>query len=172
MRAPVPSLLVVVGALLVTSPAIAAGKDFGAGKRITLSVHKADVQSVLRLLCDKARVNLVMGEDVKGQVTLQLRDTPLADALDVVLASNGLGSEQRGNILRVAPLKQLQDEAEAQARLKKARRDAGPLVTTLIPVNYANAKDMAPLVKESLSERGSVSVDARTNSLIVRDVAP
>ena len=83
-----------------------------------------------------------------------------------------MGSERRGNILRVAPLKQLEEEANQRARLAKARELEGPLVTHIIPVNYANAQALAPLVKETLSERGSVSVDARTNSLIVRDVEP
>jgi type IV pilus assembly protein PilQ len=78
--------------------------------------------------------------------------------------------EKRGNILRVAPLKVLQEEAEALARLKKAKAESAPLRTFFIPVNYANAADMAQHVKAVLSPRGSVSVDARTNTLIVTDV--
>lgn len=78
--------------------------------------------------------------------------------------------EQRGNILRVAPLKRLQEEAETLARLKEAKQEAAPLRTWLIPVNYAKASELMPQVKALLTPRGSVSVDARTNTLIVTDV--
>lgn len=167
------SLLAVLCVLAFAAPGLAtAGERFNPNKRIHLVVQRADVQSVLRLLCDEARLNLVMGDDVRGTVTLQLRDAPWQEVLALVLRSQNLGSEQRGNILRVAPLKQLQEEADARAKLAKAREIEGPLVTRIIPVNYANARDLAPLVKETLSERGSVSVDTRTNSLIIRDVEP
>jgi type IV pilus assembly protein PilQ len=156
--------------LLVPDAASAQGRAPLPKDKIHLNVHRADVQTVLRLLCDRARLNLVMGDDVKGTVTLQLRDVAWADALEMVLRSNSLGYEKKGGILRVAPLARLQEEALVREKLEKARRNAGPLTTYIIPINYGLAKDMAPLVKEQLSERGSVSVDARTNSLIIRDV--
>jgi type IV pilus assembly protein PilQ len=169
MRASLIALLCAL-CLSLPSAASAAGKNPLPSARINLNVQRADVQTVLRLLCERGRLNLVVGDDVRGTVTLQLRDVAWADALDMVLRSNGLGYEKKGNILRVATLKQLQEEANVREQLEKARQKAGPLTTFIIPVNYGSAKDMAPLVKEMLSERGSVSVDARTNSLIIRDV--
>lgn len=158
-------------ACLVALPAVAAAPEAPrTGKRISLQVQRADIQSVLRLLAETGRVNLVMGEDVRGTVTLHLRNVVWDEALDIVLRSNGLGAERSGNILRVAPLKVLKDEAEARVKLAELKKQERPLAVQIIPVNYARAADLAPHVKANLSERGSVSVDERTNSLIVRDV--
>jgi type IV pilus assembly protein PilQ len=95
---------------------------------------------------------------------------PWQDALDAVLASLGLGMEQMGTIIRVAPLKALQEEAKSRAAVKAARREVAPLATRIIPVNYARAEDLLPHVKALLSPRGTATFDARTNVLIVRDV--
>jgi type IV pilus assembly protein PilQ len=141
-------------------------------KRISIDVVRADIHDVLRLLAEKGGLNVVVADEVQGKVTLRLRDVPWRQALDTVLASHGLGQELRGNVLRVAPMKQLAEEAAALAKLKQAREDVAPLKTYLIPVNYALASDLLPQVKAQLSPRGSVSVDARTNTLIVTDVGP
>ncbi|HYH94623.1 secretin and TonB N-terminal domain-containing protein [Hyalangium sp.] len=141
-------------------------------KRITLDVVRADIHDVLRLLAEKGGLNVVVSDDVKGKVTLKLRNVPWRQALDTVLASNGLGQELRGNVLRVAPVKQLAEEAAARTQLKKAREEVAPLRTFLIPVNYANASELLPQVKAQLSPRGTASVDARTNTIIVTDVGP
>ncbi|AKI98835.1 Type IV pilus biogenesis protein PilQ [Archangium gephyra] len=153
---------------LAAAPAVA--KPPQEMKRISLDVTRANVHDVLRMLADKGRLNLVVSEEVQGTVTLKLRDVAWTEALDVVLASRGLGMERRGNILRVASLKTLQAEAEALVRLKEAREQAAPLRTWMIPVNYARASELLPHVRGLLSPRGSVSVDLRTNTLIVTDV--
>ena len=139
--------------------------------RITLEVQKADVHSVLRMFADLMHVNLVVGDDVHGAVTLSLRNVKVSEAFDVVLDSEGLGLEKSGDrIYRVAYAKQLAAEAEQRARTSDAKHRAAPLKTRLIPVNYASAADMVAQVKPLLSDRGTVSFDARTNTLIVRDV--
>jgi len=153
---------------LAAAPALA--RPPKEARRISLDVTKANVHDVLRLLADVGRMNLVVADEVQGTVTLTLRNVPWTQALDMVLRARGLGMEQRGNILRVAPLKTLQEEAETLARLKQAKAQTAPLRTWFIPVNYANASEMANHVKGVLSPRGSVSVDARTNTLIVTDV--
>lgn len=153
---------------LAALPALA--REPRESKRISLDVSKASVQDVLRMLADVGRLNLVAGEDVQGTVTLKLRDVPWTQALDVVLAARGLGMEKRGNILRVAPLKVLQEETEARGRLAQAREQLLPLRTWFVPLSYARAADMVPQVKPLLSARGSVSMDARTNTLIITDV--
>ena len=141
-----------------------------APKRVTFEFANADVHSVLRLFSEVGHFNLVTSEAVTGKVTVSLRNVPWDVALRAVLASKGLGVERTDNIVRVAPLSQLADEASERARLKRAQFETLPLKTTLIRVNYANASDMAQQVKQTLSSRGTVSVDTRTNTLIVRDV--
>jgi type II secretory pathway component HofQ len=151
--------------LLAASPALAAPPP-----RLTIEVARADIHNLLRLIADVSRLNIVVGEDVRGTVSLHLRNVPWTDALDAVLASLGLGMERMGAIVRVAPLKVLQEEAKARAAVKKARQEAAPLVTRIIPVSYARAEDLLPHVKALLSPRGAATYDARTNVLIVRDV--
>jgi type IV pilus assembly protein PilQ len=155
----------VVSCVLGSAPAFAQ-------KRITLEVQKAEVQSVLRVFAELMHLNLVVADDVAGQVTISLRNVRVGDAFQAVLQVRGLGYEkQAGNILRVAPLKTLTDEAEARAKLADAKLAAKSLETRLIPVSYADASELVPQVKALLSPRGTVSVDKRTNTLIVRDVA-
>ena len=89
---------------------------------------------------------------------------------DAELTSLGLGKERMGTIVRVAPLKVLEEEARTRATAKKAREEAAPLATRIIPVNYARAEELLPHVKALLSPRGTATFDARTNVLIVRDV--
>jgi type II secretory pathway component HofQ len=139
-------------------------------QRMNFDFHRADLHGVLRVLCEAGRVNLVMSEDVQGTVTLRLRNVAWSDALHAVLSVHQLGFERRGNIVRVAPLKQLNEEAKLAAELAKSRDDAAPLETHIIPVNYARASDLLPHVQSLLSPRGTVSVDVRTNVLIVRDI--
>ncbi|HZI16058.1 MAG TPA: secretin and TonB N-terminal domain-containing protein [Myxococcus sp.] len=161
----------VLALVLLGAPAslAAAPKE---GRRITLDVVRADLHNVLRMLADVGRLNLVVDDGVQGTVTLKLRDVPWRQALDTVLASKGLAGELQGSVLRVAPLKKLQEEAALRAQLKQSREEQAPLRTYFIPVNYARAADLLPHVQAQLSPRGSASVDARTNTLIVTDVEP
>lgn len=161
----------VAAIVLLSAQALADPPRYEA-KRITLDVVRADIHDVLRILAEKGGLNVVVSDEVQGKVTLRLRNVPWRQVLDTVLATNGLGHELRGNVLRVAPLKKLAEEAEARAKLKQSREDTAPLQTYIIPVNYAVASDLLPHVKAQLSPRGTVSVDARTNTLIVTDVGP
>lgn len=154
-------------ALLVTLSASAPQAEI---KKVSLEVQRADVHAVLQMFAELMKTNLVVSDEVQGTVTLKLRNIPVREALDVVLASKGLGMERRGSVIRVASLSRLTEEAQQRAALAKAREDSAPLVTTLVPVNYASAEAMAAQVRPMLSPRGSVSVDARTNTLIIRDV--
>ena len=143
-----------------------------AEKRITLEVQKADISSVLRVFAELMHVNLVVADDVQGQVTLSLRNVRVSDAFATVLQAKGLGYEKDGkNIYRVAPMAALAHEAQARAKLADAKLQSARLETRFIPVNYADAAELAPQVKALLSPRGTVSVDKRTNTLIIRDIA-
>lgn len=155
---------------LTLSLCLAATAFAKAPRRISLELSNADLVSVLRLFAEVGRFNLVTTEEVSGKVTLKLRNVPWDEAFRAVVASKGLGLEQDGSIVRVAPLAKLAEEAEARRRLKDAELATKPLTVRLIPVNYATAEEMAAQVKPFLSPRGSVTVDASTNTLIVRDV--
>ncbi len=141
------------------------------GRRIDLDLKDADIHNVLRLLADVGRVNIVTADDVQGTVTVRMRNIPWDQALDVVLQSKNLGMVQRGNIIRVAPLAQLEKEREMAIARRRQELQLAPLETRLIPVSYAQANDIQARARELLSNRGSIAVDARTNVLIVRDVA-
>ena len=140
------------------------------GRRVDLDFKDADIHNILRLLADVGGVNIVTADDVTGAVTIRMRNVPWDQALDVILQAKGLGMVRRGNLIRVAPLETLEREREAAIARQKQQEQLAPLETRLVPVSYANATELSPRVQELLSERGSVSVDERTNVLIVRDI--
>jgi type IV pilus assembly protein PilQ len=151
-------------------PGLGAGGRY-AGRRIDLDLKDADIHNVLRLLADVGRVNIVAADDVKGTVTIRMRNVPWDQALDIILQSKGLGITRQGNMIRVAPLERLEKEREMRIARQKQELQLAPLETRIIPVSYANAVDIQARAQDLLSSRGSIAVDERTNVLIVRDVA-
>ncbi|MCB9666964.1 MAG: type IV pilus secretin PilQ [Myxococcales bacterium] len=147
-----------------------AGQRAYIGRRIDLDFKDADIHNILRLLAEVGGVNVITSDDVTGAVTIRMRDVPWDQALELILQSKGLGMVRRGNIIRVAPLTTLEKEAEMALARSKQREQLAPLETRLIPVSYATAEELQPRINELLSARGSVSVDARTNVLVVRDL--
>jgi len=141
------------------------------GRRIDLDFNNADIHNILRLLAEVGGVNIVTSDDVSGAVTIRMRNVPWDQALEVILQAKGLGMVRRGNLIRVAPLESLEKERELAIARRKQLEELEPLETRLVPVSYATASDLEPRVEELISERGSVSVDERTNVLIVRDIA-
>jgi type IV pilus assembly protein PilQ len=141
------------------------------GRLIDLDLKNADIHNVLRLLSEVGNVNIITADDVGGSITIKMKSVPWDQALDVILNAKGLGMVRRGNLLRVAPLGVLEKEREMAIARQKQQIELAPLETRLIPVSYAQAQDLSPRVRSQLSNRGSVSVDGRTNILIVRDVA-
>ena len=141
------------------------------GRRIDLDLKDADVHNVLRLLADVGQVNIVTADNVSGTITIRMRNVPWDQALDVVLQAKGLGVVQRANMLRVAPLADLEKERELQIARRLQEVKLAPLETRLIPVSYAQASEIQERAKPLLSERGSIAVDERTNVMIVRDLA-
>lgn len=140
------------------------------GKRVSFEFKDIDIHNLLRVIAEVSKKNVVVADDVTGKVTIRLRNVPWDQALELILRSKGLGKEEMGNIIRVAPLKTLEEEAKIRESRNASLKRQEELVVQLIPVNYASAGDMANRVKDVLTERGSVTVDARTNVLIVRDV--
>ena len=146
------------------------GRRRYSGRRIDLDFKEANIHNILRLLSEVGNVNVVTADDVSGSVTIRMRNVPWDQALDVILKAKGLGMVRRGNLIRVAPAKVLELEREAEIAKQKQQIQLAPLETRLVPVSYATASELAPQVQELLSDRGKVSVDTRTNMLVVRDV--
>jgi type IV pilus assembly protein PilQ len=149
---------------------VATGRTRYVGKKVSFEFKDIDIHNLLRVIAEVSKKNIVVADDVAGKVTIRLRNVPWDQALDIILASKGLGKEEIGEIIRVAPLKTLEEEARSREERKKALRRQEELVVQLIPVNYAEAEKMSARVKDVLSERGTVAVDARTNTLVVRDI--
>ncbi len=140
------------------------------GRRIDLDFKDADIHNILRLLAEVGGVNIVTSDDVTGTVTIRMRNVPWDQALDVILQAKGLGMVRRGNLIRVALLVTLEKERELALARRKQNVDLAPLETRIVPVSYAAATDLMPRARELGSSRGTVSVDERTNVLIVRDI--
>jgi type IV pilus assembly protein PilQ len=141
------------------------------GRRIDLDLKDADIHNILRLLADVGHVNIVTGDDVNGNVTIRMRNVPWDEALDVVLQAKGLGMQRAGNLIRVAPMAQLNKERELRLAQLKQEMELTPIETRLIPVSYAHAGDLQQRAKDLLSPRGAMAVDERTNVIIARDIA-
>lgn len=142
------------------------------GQRISMDFKDADIQNVLRVLADVSGLNLIATDDVKGKVTLHLSDVPWDQALDLVLRSNRLEKTQEGNIVRISSVTRFKEEREALRAAMDAEKDVEPLKVHYNKVNYARADEaLIDKVKGVLTERGSVTFDDRTNTVIVRDIA-
>ncbi|MGH9887182.1 MAG: type IV pilus secretin PilQ, partial [bacterium] len=140
------------------------------GRRISLDFKDADIANILRLIAEVSDLNVIAGQEVTGKVTIRLVDVPWDQALDVILLTKGLGFVRIGNILRIAPVDTLKGEREARMQERRSREKLEDLVVKLQPVNFASAADLGKLVKRLLSTRGSVNVDKRTNTLIIKDI--
>lgn len=141
------------------------------GKRISIDFKNADIHDVLQLIADVSKVNIITADNVSGSITMKLRNVQWDKALDVILKTKNLGKEVLGNIIRIAPLQTLSEEYTARLEMKKKAEENIPMGVRLIPVNYARAEELVEQIKNLLTEkRGTVSVDVRTNVLIVKDV--
>lgn len=141
------------------------------GQRISFEFKDIDIHNLLRIFADISKKNVIVGDNVSGKVTIKLRNVPWDQALDIVLKSKGLDKEEFGNIIRIAPAKLLEDERRQAAEKAKMQVQLEPLKVRIIPINYATASGLADRVKDVLSDRGKLSVDARTNVIIVKDIA-
>jgi len=140
------------------------------GTKMTFDFQNADIHNVLRLIAEVSNLNIVAGDDVRGKITLRLRNVPWDQALDIILESKGLGKEQIGNVLRIAPKAKLKKEMQEKIASKKVVEKLEARITDYIPVNYTTAKDLVPKIKPLLSSRGTVTIDERTNTIIIKDI--
>ncbi|MFB9866797.1 type IV pilus secretin PilQ [Vreelandella sulfidaeris] len=157
------------------SPTQATGERFS-GERLSLNFQDIEVRSVLATLAEFTGLNLVASDSVTGRVTLNLNDVPWDQALALILQSQGLSSREQGNVIVVAPASELADLERQELEARNQRETLSPLVTEFIEIKYARAEDLAQLLRGGdgfglLTERGRVSVDNRTNTLLVQDTA-
>jgi type IV pilus assembly protein PilQ len=151
-----------------TSSLIGGGKY--SGRRISLDLQDADLINVLRLFAEVANLNMILSPDVKGKVTVRMVNIPWDQAMDIILRMNGLGYALEDNILRIASVAALTKEAEDETKAKEAKKKAEDLITRIVSINYAKAKEVEPTLKKSLSARGETVVDERTNTIIIKDI--
>ncbi len=143
------------------------------GKRISLDFQDADIVPIFRLLADISGYNIVVSPEVKGRLTMKLINVPWDQALDLILKTFGLGKSIEGNIIRIAPYTVLAKEAEDAAKAAEAKIKVEPIETKVFPVSYADVSVIESAIKnaKALSARGNLSIDKRTSSIIVKDVA-
>ena len=145
------------------------------GERLSLNFQNIEVRAVLQLIADFTEFNLVASDTVSGNVTLRLKNVPWDQAMDIILKSKGLGMRQVGNVVMVAPQEEIAAREKLELEAQQQIQELAPLRTEFVQVNYAKAVDIAGLIKADenklLSDRGNVTVDERTNTLLIQDTA-
>ena len=143
------------------------------GERLSLNFQNIEVRAVLQLIADFTGLNLVASDTVGGNLTLRLKNVPWDQALDIILKTKGLAMRQTGNVILVAPSEEIAAREKLELESQKQIEELAPLRSEFIQVNYAKAGTLAGLLKAEgnslMTERGNVSVDERTNTLLVRD---
>jgi type IV pilus assembly protein PilQ len=146
------------------------------GQRLTLNFQDIETRAVLQLLAETSGKNIVVSDTVQGNVTLRLRNVPWDQALDIVMTTKGLDMRQNGNVIMVAPAEEIAARETADLEAQLAIAELEPVYSEFLQVNYAKATDLEALISGSgggsmLSERGSIGVDERTNTLLIQDTA-
>ena len=145
------------------------------GERLSLNFQDIEVRAILQLIADFTGLNMVASDTVGGNVTLRLKNVPWDQALDIILRAKGLGMRQIDNVIMVAPNAEIAAREKLELEANAQVEELAPMRTEFMQINYAKADELASLISADanslLTERGSVTVDARTNTLIVQDVA-
>ncbi|ANJ68331.1 hypothetical protein A9404_06775 [Halothiobacillus diazotrophicus] len=181
-------LVVEVKAIPRTQGAQNVGEKKYTGERLTLKFQDIAIRPLLQLIADFTGNNIVVSDDVKGSISLRLENVPWDQALDLILTTKGLSMRKNGNVIYVAPTADIvaRDKAELEARQQS--QQLAPLVTDIVQINYARAADIDKLLESTskvkggaekgsdtsqrfLTDRGNITVDARSNSLIITDTA-
>jgi len=177
--------LIVEVSALPDEPQAGQGRDqFGyTGEKLSLNFQNIEVRAVLQLLADFTGMNLVTSDTVKGNLTLRLKNVPWDQALDIILKSKGLAMRQSGNVMMVAPAAEIAAREKQELEAQKQLVELEPLYTEIVEIKFAKANELATLLRTDgkqggtsgrsgfLSPRGSITIDERTNSLLIRDTA-
>ncbi len=143
-----------------------------AGRRISLDFQQADIQNVFRLIAEVSGFNMVIGEGVKGKVTMRLLNVPWDQALDMLLKMNQLGKIRSGNIIWIDTLANVTKQQDEEARAKEAKVKAEDLVTKIIYIRNVQAAEIQTSLQKYLSPRGQLSVNVGGNAIVIQDTAP
>ncbi|MCX4186390.1 type IV pilus secretin PilQ [Methylophaga sp. OBS4] len=153
------------------------------GEKLSLNFQNIEVRAVLQLLADFTGMNLVTSDTVKGNLTLRLKNVPWDQALDIILKTKGLAMRQNGNVMLVAPAAEIAAREKQELEAQKQLVELEPLYTEIVEIKFAKADQLAQILKTDgkqgggsgqsgfLSPRGSITIDQRTNSLLIRDTA-
>ncbi len=145
------------------------------GEKLSLNFQDIEVRSVLQLLADFTNLNLVVSDTVQGKLTLRLKNVPWDQALDIILQTKALDKREAGNVIMIAPAEEIANRERIALEGQKQKVELAPLRTEFFQANYAKAAELSELLKSGtgsiLSERGSVSVDNRTNTLLINDTS-
>lgn len=171
------------------------------GERLSINFQKIDVRSALAVIADFTGINFVTSDSVTGEISINLKDVPWDQALDVIMRTKGLAKRENGDVIWIAPSQEIAKIEEDELKASAIVQEYSPLVSEIVQINYAKAKDIADVIKSVkvvkqgtasagsgagggffgnatetdknslLTARGSVTVDERTNSLLVQDVA-
>ncbi len=175
------SLLLIGGSALVTlAPVPARAQDPNAMKQVglvrtgagtfSIDVEGADIRAVLRAIAEFSGRNIVPSKEIAGKVRVSLKNVGWQEALRTILRSNGLDYVEENGILRVDDMQKLQQEAVEREQARSKQEELIPLDTRIVKLNYANAAELTSALQGSLSRRGSILVEKRTNSLIISDL--
>ncbi len=140
------------------------------GRKISLDLQDADLVNVMRLFAEVANLNIILAPNVKGKVTVRMVNIPWDQAMAIILKMNGLGYVLEDHVLRIASIGTLAKEDEEEMRAKETKRKAEDLVIRIVPVSYSTAATIENTIRKSLSPRGETVTDARTNTIIVKDI--
>ncbi len=148
------------------------------GERISLDFQDAELVHIFRLIADVSGCNIVVSPAVKGKFSMRLKDVPWDQALDIILRNYGLSKMVDGNIIRIAPTADIAKEEQEIARKKEAELQAGDLITKVYRLNYTSAKDAKKIIEDiskrtgtgGVSQRTAISIDDRTNTMLISDV--
>lgn len=145
------------------------------GQKLSLNFQNIEVRAVLQLIADFTDKNVVASDTVQGNITLRLKNVPWDQALDIILRTRGLGMRESGNVILIAPNAEIATREKAELEAQKQMIDLAPVHTRYHQINYAKASDIAKLLKSDknsiLTERGSATIDERTNTLMVLETS-
>jgi len=156
------------------------------GQKVTFDFKDIDIRNALKLISEMSDLNIIMSDDVKGTLTMNLVDVPWDQALDLILLSSGLGQERVGNVMRIAPMEVLKQEYTTRLETRQGSLQLEPLVTEFITPSFVKVNDIKKILDTSkakkgkgaaasngstglMTERGSLLIDERTNTLILKD---
>ncbi|HEV2524517.1 MAG TPA: type IV pilus secretin PilQ [Gammaproteobacteria bacterium] len=144
------------------------------GDKISLNFQDIEIRAILQIIADFSGFNIITSDSVKGNITLRLQNVPWDQALDIILKSEGLDKRQYGNVMLVGPVAEIASREKVELDSQKQMEELGSVKSELVQINYASAEDLSTLLKDRtnslMTSRGTVSVDKRTNTLLIQDI--